>query len=141
MGEYVNHVKLIDLEVVFNSPGRSEWGDLMMMTPRSVHAIQMSGVTMHDEAAHPSTPFSSPVKQLGDFFKQSVKEWVKSINQKGFISLQENAAFGVTGRRAASSASPVIVILLSLVLTFICVRYCCMPLLRDCLKRQEKILS
>ena len=43
---------------------------------------------MHDEAAHPSQPFSSPVKQLGDFFKQSVKEWVKAINSGGFISLQ-----------------------------------------------------
>jgi len=43
---------------------------------------------MHDEAAHPSTPFTSPVKQLGDFFKQSVKEWVASINRGGFISMQ-----------------------------------------------------
>jgi len=139
--EFVNHVKLINLEVVFNSPGRSEWGDLMMMTPRSVHAIQLSEVHMHDEAAHPSTPFTSPVKQLGDFFKQSVKEWVASINRGGFISMQENAAYGVTGRRAVSSASPIIVVLLSFVLLFIIVRYCCLPLVNDCLLRQEKVLN
>ena len=55
-------------------------------------------VHMHDEAAHPSQPFSSPVKQLGDFFKQSVKEWVKAINSGGFISLQvrrTRTAFGL----------------------------------------------
>jgi hypothetical protein len=48
---------------------------------------------MHDEAAHPSAPFNSPVKQLGEFFKRNVKDWVNSINQKGFISLQVTASF------------------------------------------------
>jgi len=57
------------------------------------------------------------------------------------LSLQENAAYGVTGRRAVSSASPIIVVLLSFVLLFIIVRYCCLPLVNDCLLRQEKVLN
>ena len=28
-------------QVVFNTPERPEWGDLMAMTPRTVHSIKM----------------------------------------------------------------------------------------------------
>ena len=50
---------------------------------------------MHDEAAHTSTPFVTPMKtasQLGEFFTQSVRDWVKSISSKGFISMQVTPA-------------------------------------------------
>lgn len=46
---------------------------------------------MHDEAAHASVPFVSPMKtmsQLSDFFKHSIREWANTIGHKGFISLQ-----------------------------------------------------
>ena len=46
---------------------------------------------MHDEAAHTSVPFVTPMKtvsQLGEFFRHSVRDWVKSIGNKGFISMQ-----------------------------------------------------
>ena len=29
------------VQVVFNTPERPEWGDLMAMTPRTVHSIKM----------------------------------------------------------------------------------------------------
>ena len=46
------------------------------------------------------------------------------------VALQENAAFGVSGRKAASSASPIIILLLLVVLVVLGARYCCLPLLR-----------
>ena len=59
---------------------------------------------MHDEAAHTSTPFVTPMKtvsQLGVFFTQSVRDWVKSISSKGFISMQVTSTFNPSPRSHA----------------------------------------
>ena len=46
---------------------------------------------MRNRAAHTLSPFVTPMKavsRLAEFFTQSVRDWVKSITSKGFISLQ-----------------------------------------------------
>lgn len=56
-------------------------------------------------------------------------------------AVKENAALGVSGRRAPSSGSPLIMAVLLVVLLAILIRYCCFPALRQRGKRKGNVLG
>ena len=71
---------------------------------------------MHDESAHPHGKEDS----VGST-RSSMMAWVRKIegnlraSHKAFLGLEANAAMGVSGRRAASSASVIVIVLLGIV--------------------------
>ena len=71
---------------------------------------------MHDESAHPHGKEDHVGSTRG-----TMMAWVRKIennlrsSKKAFLGLEANAAPGVSGRRAASSASVVIIVLLGVV--------------------------
>ena len=76
----------------------------------------MQNLFVHDESAHPHG------KEDGvGSTRSTMLAWVRKIennlrsSHKAFLGLEANAAMGVSGRRAASSASVIIIVLLGIV--------------------------
>ncbi|KAK9909603.1 hypothetical protein WJX75_004848 [Coccomyxa subellipsoidea] len=114
--EHANHATLSNVEVVWGKPARPEWGQTLEITPHSVHALSVQNLFVHDESAHPAGGTEAAGSTRG-----IMMEWVRKIQANlrsgngAFLNLEANAARGVTGRRAASSASVAMLILSGLV--------------------------
>ena len=76
----------------------------------------MQELFVHDESAHPHGR-----EDQGGSARATMMAWVRRIennlriSNKAFLGLEANAASGVLGRRAASSASVIIIVLVAVV--------------------------
>ncbi|BDA42853.1 probable polygalacturonase [Coccomyxa sp. Obi] len=110
--EHANHATLSNVEIVWGKPARPEWGQTLEITPHSVHAISVQNLFVHDESAHPAGGSEEASSARG-----TMMEWVRKIQANlrsgngAFLKLEANAARGVVGRRAASSASVAMLVL------------------------------